>query len=286
MKHLIVPAIAALLFAGLPAQAQTHDQRFTQTARNDSNAGQDQGDRDHGGKQADGRGQGDGTKGGADQGAARSGGGGDQGAATSRGGQSEVRGHSDRAGGSQNAFGNGDHIDRSMAAGGGEQGRTRNQSGRSGNGGQRVGGIGSQAGDATTRRARMDRGVVTGGRTGTAALTGGRASGRTAFGTRPSNWNQYPRQFNATVYQRNITAPRQFHWQTYDRPSGWYYQRWGYGQIFPSNFWVQDYWLNDYWMFDLTIPPYGYVWVRYGDDAVLIDRRTGRILQVNYRVFY
>jgi len=287
MKHLIVPAMAALLFAGLPAQAQTHSQRFIQTARNDAD-GQDQGDRDHGGDQGDSRGGGNGTTGASNPGAARPGGGGDHGAAMNRGGgQAEVGGRSDRSGGGPNPSENGNHMGRAVAAGDDEQGRTRNRSGRSTNDGQRVMGTGSNAGAAAaTRGARMDRGGVNGGRTGTAALRVGGSSGGTTFGTRPPNWNQYPRQFNATLYQRNINSPRQFHWQNYNRPSGWYYQRWGYGQIFPSNFWVQDYWLNDYWMFDLAIPPYGYVWVRYGDDAVLIDRRSGRILQVNYGVFY
>ncbi len=115
--------------------------------------------------------------------------------------------------------------------------------------------------------------------------TGGRQSGATVFGTPPTNWNNYPRQFNANVYQRNYAAPRQYHWRTYNRPSGWYYQRWVFGQIFPRMFWAQDYWLTDYWMFDLPIPPYGYVWVRYGDDALLVNKRTGRVLQVVYGIF-
>ena len=33
-------------------------------------------------------------------------------------------------------------------------------------------------------------------------------------------------------------------------------------------------------------PPWGYEWVRYGPDAVLIDVRTGQILQVRYGVFW
>jgi Ni/Co efflux regulator RcnB len=33
-------------------------------------------------------------------------------------------------------------------------------------------------------------------------------------------------------------------------------------------------------------PPFGYQWVRSGDDAILIDANTGEILQVRYDVFY
>jgi Ni/Co efflux regulator RcnB len=125
-----------------------------------------------------------------------------------------------------------------------------------------------------------------GGRSGGAAITGGGQVGGTVYGRRPSNWNNYPRQFDRNVYQRNIYSTHRFHWNTYNRPSGWYYRRWGYGQIFPSIFWGRNYWIDDYWMFDLLIPPYGYVWVRYGDDALLINRRTGMVLQVRYGVFY
>ncbi len=118
---------------------------------------------------------------------------------------------------------------------------------------------------------------MTGSRSGGAAISGGGQVSGTVFGTRPSNWNRYPRQFDTNVYQRNSSAARHFHWRSYNRPNGWYYQRWGFGQIFPRIFWARDFWLSDYWMFDLPIPPYGYVWVRYGDDAVMINRRTGRI---------
>ena len=106
------------------------------------------------------------------------------------------------------------------------------------------------------------------------------------LGTRPSNWNQRPRSFDPTAYARNFVAPRQFHDGAYRRPNGWYNRRWAYGEYLPAAFWVGEYWINDWWQFDLPIPPYGYEWVRYGDDALLIDTDTGEILQVEYGVFY
>ena len=48
----------------------------------------------------------------------------------------------------------------------------------------------------------------------------------------------------------------------------------------------RDYWLTDYYAYDLMAPPYGYEWVRYGDDALLVNIYTGEILQVEYDVFY
>ena len=56
--------------------------------------------------------------------------------------------------------------------------------------------------------------------------------------------------------------------------------------ILPSIFWARRYWINDYWQFGLQNPPYGYVWVRYGRDAMLVDVYDGRILRVVYGLFY
>ena len=151
-----------------------------------------------------------------------------------------------------------------------------------------------QMGGAASTGGRRSGGAGTPGPAGLPTVSGdqggrgasaGRQTGGAAFGTRPSNWNQYPRKFDRHFYERNIHASRHYHWRSYHRPYGWYYRRWVFGQIFPSIFWARDYWLIDYWMFDLPIPPYGYVWVRYGDDALLIDRQTGQILQVVYDIF-
>lgn len=106
------------------------------------------------------------------------------------------------------------------------------------------------------------------------------------FGTRPSNWNNRPRNFDRGSYQRNVSATERFRYGSYDRPSGWYYRRWSYGDYLPAAFWARDYWLTSWWLFDLAIPPYGYEWVRYGDDALLVNVYTGQILQVDYGVFY
>ncbi len=105
-------------------------------------------------------------------------------------------------------------------------------------------------------------------------------------GRRPHDWNNRPRHYDPRDYHHNYQAERRYHWRPYVRPHGWYYHRWVFGEILPRFFWVRDYWILDYWMFGLPIPPYGCVWVRYGDDAVLIDTRTGAILQVIYGIFY
>jgi Ni/Co efflux regulator RcnB len=107
--------------------------------------------------------------------------------------------------------------------------------------------------------------------------------------TRPSpGFNNRPRRDYSAFrnYHRNFRSGRRFHAGSYHRPAGWYYRRWTFGQILPSLFWAQQYWLNDYGIYDLPPPPYGAVWVRYGNDALLIDRDTGEIITVEYDVFY
>ena len=56
--------------------------------------------------------------------------------------------------------------------------------------------------------------------------------------------------------------------------------------IFPRAFWDRRYWINCYEDFGLADPPYGYVWVRYGGDAMLVNVQTGRILRVVYGLYY
>ncbi|HUJ04164.1 MAG TPA: RcnB family protein [Rhizomicrobium sp.] len=86
-------------------------------------------------------------------------------------------------------------------------------------------------------------------------------------------------------WQQNLSAEHHFHGAPYHRPDGWYYRRWVFGMVLPTLFWTQNYWIDDYWDYDLPDPPYGYVWVRYGDDALLVNVRTGYVLQAEYDLF-
>ena len=117
--------------------------------------------------------------------------------------------------------------------------------------------------------------------------------------TRPPqrfDWNQYQQQqtppvlkryrsFDIHRWQRNFRAEQRHHWQPYQRPQGWYFQRWVFGMVLPTLFWTRQYWIENYREFRLPDPPYGYVWVRYGDDALLVNVRSGYILQTIYDIF-
>jgi Ni/Co efflux regulator RcnB len=87
-------------------------------------------------------------------------------------------------------------------------------------------------------------------------------------------------------FRRVERAPRHFHFGEYRRPQGWYNHRWIGGEILPPLFFAQEYWIDNYSYFGLQFPPPGTVWIRDGNDALLIDRRTGEVIQVVYGVFY
>jgi Ni/Co efflux regulator RcnB len=87
-------------------------------------------------------------------------------------------------------------------------------------------------------------------------------------------------------YHRNFYAPRRFNVPYYRRPAGWYTHRWSFGEFLPAAFWARDYWLVDFEAYDLPPPPYGAVWVRVGNDALLVDEDSGEIITVAYGIFY
>ena len=87
-------------------------------------------------------------------------------------------------------------------------------------------------------------------------------------------------------YHRDFRASRRFRGPDYRRPAGWYDHRWTFGEFLPSAFWARDYWLSDFGAYDLPPPPYGAIWVRVGNDALLVDRDSGEVITVQYDVFY
>ncbi len=87
-------------------------------------------------------------------------------------------------------------------------------------------------------------------------------------------------------FRKAVHASHRYHDGTYNQPSGWYAHTWNYGDFLPALFFADRYQIDDYADFDLSDPPDGTVWVRYGNDALLVDDETGEIIQVVYGIFY
>jgi Ni/Co efflux regulator RcnB len=86
--------------------------------------------------------------------------------------------------------------------------------------------------------------------------------------------------------RRNVQAPRHFQAGAYRAPQGYAPRHWSYGQRLPNAYFARNYWITDFLDYALFAPPPGLVWVRVGDDALLIDEYSGEIIQVEYGVFY
>lgn len=60
---------------------------------------------------------------------------------------------------------------------------------------------------------------------------------------------------------------------------GWVYRPIGRGYVLRPVFWSTAY-LVDYAFYRLTAPRRDQRWIRYGDDLVLVNIRTGRVIEV------
>jgi Ni/Co efflux regulator RcnB len=55
--------------------------------------------------------------------------------------------------------------------------------------------------------------------------------------------------------------------------------------MWPS-YYRSSYWLNDPWRYRLPYAPPGYRWIRYYDDALLVDTWDGTVVDVIYGFFW
>jgi Ni/Co efflux regulator RcnB len=86
-------------------------------------------------------------------------------------------------------------------------------------------------------------------------------------GDRRYDWRRY----------RNHDRSR-FHLGIYIDPFGWNRRDYDIGWRLPSRYYATRYWIADPWYYRL--PPVGgpYRWIRYHGDVLLVDLRTGRVL--------
>ena len=72
----------------------------------------------------------------------------------------------------------------------------------------------------------------------------------------------------------------------YYDPFGYSYRRYGIGSYLYPSYYQSNYWLNDPWQYRLP-PAYGpYRWVRYYNDALLIDTWSGEVVDVIHGFFW
>jgi Ni/Co efflux regulator RcnB len=156
------------------------------------------------------------------------------------------------------------HFDRAPAPGGGPQG-------------------------GGPRRFDHERGpnevVPPGGGRGLEARPNGRTGGP-QFDAQNSPWGGHGGHWQAGRAPPVFWSHDRFHAGFYRPPYGYYVRAWGFGDFLPRGWFAQPYWIGDFMNYDLPYPPPGYAWVRVGPDALMVDRFTGRIVQVVRGIFW
>ena len=69
-----------------------------------------------------------------------------------------------------------------------------------------------------------------------------------------------------------------FHLGFYFDPFGWGYQPFDIGWRLWPNYYSSNYWINDPWEYRLPYAPPGTRWIRYYNDALLVDTYTGEVI--------
>ena len=97
------------------------------------------------------------------------------------------------------------------------------------------------------------------------------------------NW-RHDRRYDWSDWRRRHRS--RFHFGFYYDPFGWDYFRYGIGwRLWPS-YYRSNYWLNDPWQWRLPQAYGPYRWVRYFNDALLVNIYTGRVVDVVHNFFW
>lgn len=116
----------------------------------------------------------------------------------------------------------------------------------------------------------------------------GDRDGRRWDGNRGGNWSRDWRRDNRYNWQNWRSSNRDvFRLGRYRSPyNGWSYRRLGIGFSLQPLFFSQDYWIDDPWMYRLPEAYGPYRWVRYYDDALLVNIYNGEVADVIYDFFW
>ncbi|MDQ2879311.1 MAG: RcnB family protein [Pseudomonadota bacterium] len=108
-------------------------------------------------------------------------------------------------------------------------------------------------------------------------------------GNRGGAWNRdwrHDNRYNWSDYRRYHRDA--FHLPRYYAPYGWSYgyRRFSVGFRLESVLFGQNYWIDDPYAYQLP-PAYGeYRWVRYYNDALLVDIYSGEVVDTVYDIFW
>ncbi len=104
---------------------------------------------------------------------------------------------------------------------------------------------------------------------------------------RPRNdWQNHPNYWDNRRHDRRDHARYRYHFGHYRPPMGYHYRVWHRGDRLPHAYYGRSYIVYDWRPYRLYSPPYGYHWVRVGNDVLLTAIATGVVLDVLYDIWY
>jgi Ni/Co efflux regulator RcnB len=102
-----------------------------------------------------------------------------------------------------------------------------------------------------------------------------------------TNWSTDWRRDNRYDWQNHRRHHRNwFHLGLYYDPFGWGYSPFQIGWRMWPSYYGSNYWINDPYQYRLPYAPPGYRWIRYYDDAILVDTWSGEVVDVLYNFFW
>jgi Ni/Co efflux regulator RcnB len=101
-----------------------------------------------------------------------------------------------------------------------------------------------------------------------------------------NDWDRHPNYWDNRRHDRRDHARYRYNYGHYHQPRGYYYRSWHRGDRLPSHWYSRQYVVYDWRPYRLYSPPYGYHWVRVGNDVVLTAIATGLVLDVLYDIWY
>lgn len=88
------------------------------------------------------------------------------------------------------------------------------------------------------------------------------------------------------TYRKTVTATRHYNDGQFMAPAGYTYTRYRIGDRVPDVLLSSDgLVLTDYSNYQLVAPPRGLEWIRVGNDALLVNRANGEVIQTDYSLF-
>jgi hypothetical protein len=101
-------------------------------------------------------------------------------------------------------------------------------------------------------------------------------------------WYQSWRHRHYRHHSGRYYARERFHVGVYVVPRSYVQRVWRSGDWLPRSYWhdATRYELRGWWRYGLYDPPRWATWVRVRDDAVLIDRDNGEVIDVVYDLFW